>query len=310
MGRTLITGASGFVGAHLLSTMESRGLPKVGVSRQRNSGLITVPSYESTSTWRALLQDVNAIIHLAARVHVMHETAPDALSEFRQANVASTLNLARQAAAAGVRRFVFVSSIKVNGERTEAGKPFTARDLRHPQDPYGISKAEAEVQLLALGLQLGLEITIVRPPLVYGAGVRGNFRRMMNWAARGLPSIFPMVRNKRSLIHVSNLCDLLIETLYHPDAVNRVFLASDGHDLSTHELLTALTIAAGRQPRSIPVPTFALQRAARIAGWEQGMARLTENLQVDITDTCNTLNWRPMVSPHDKTVWASLFDEQ
>lgn len=293
---TLVTGASGFVGSHLMAEMARRGRPVRGTTRGAAPGLMTVPSYGPDTDWRACLQGIDTIVHLAARVHVMRETAADPLALFRKANVEATVNLARQAAEAGVRRFVFVSSIKVNGERTEPGKPFTADDLPAPQDPYGVSKAEAEAALTALGRQAGLEITIVRPPLVYGPGVRGNFRSLMKWAASGAPSIFPLVENRRSFIHVANLCDLLITVLDHPAAANRVLLASDGEDLSTHELLTRLTLAAGRRPRSLPVPAALLQALGRLTGRKDAVARLTENLQVDTTPTRRLLGWQPQAS--------------
>lgn len=296
MGITLITGASGFVGSHLMAEMARRGLPARNISRQTLPGLVTVPSYGPEMDWREYLIGVDTVVHLAARVHVMRETTTDPLAVFREANVTATTNLARQAAKAGVRRFVFVSSIKAIGERTEPGKPFTAIDPLDPKDPYGISKAEAEAALIALGRQTGLEIAIVRPPLVYGAGVGGNFRSLMKWAALGIPSIFSAVRNKRSFIHVGNLCDLLITMLDHPNAANQVFLASDGHDLSTHKLLSQLTLAAGHRPRSIPVPPAFLRGIGVLTRHQEAVARLTENLQVDAAPTCHLLGWRPPFS--------------
>lgn len=299
MEMTLVTGASGFVGSHLMAEMARRGLPVRGITRGATPGLVTVPSYGPGMDWRECLQGIDTVVHLAARVHVMRETAANPLALFREANVNATLDLARQAAEAGVRRFVFVSSIKVNGERTEPGKPFAADDPPNPQDPYGISKAEAEAALMALGRQTGMEITIVRPPLVYGPGVRGNFRSLMKWAASGAPSIFPLVKNKRSFIHVANLCDLLIAALDHPGATNRLFLASDGRDLSTHELLTQMTRAAGRRPRNIPIPLPLLRGLGLLTSHQNLIARLTDNLQVDVTPTCHLLGWHPPVPVDD-----------
>jgi nucleoside-diphosphate-sugar epimerase len=296
MGTTLVTGASGFVGSHLMKEMERRGLTAKGVTRQARAGLVTIPSYGADMDWRDHLAGVDAVLHLAARVHVMRETAEDPLASFRKANVDATVNLAQQAAEAGARRFVFVSSIKVNGERTEPGKPFTAGDPPDPQDPYALSKAEAEAALMALGRQSGMEIVVIRPPLVYGPGVAGNFRSLMKWAASGAPSIFPAVRNKRSLIYVRNLCDLLITVLDHPNAANEVFLASDGHDCSTHELLSALAAAFGKKPGSIPVPLPILHAVGRITGRNQAMERLLGSLEVDTSKTCDTLSWTPPVT--------------
>jgi len=296
MNMTLVTGASGFVGSHLMKEMARRGLSVRGVTRGTVPDLVTIPSYGPEMDWNECLEGVDTVIHLAARVHVMRETASDPLALFREANVASTINLARQAVAAGVRRFVFVSSIKVNGERTEPGKPFTADDIPNPQDPYGISKAEAEAALMVLGRETGMEIVIVRPPLVYGPGVRGNFRSLMKWAASGMPSIFGAVKNKRSFVHVANLCDFLITVLDHPKAANQIFLVSDGQDLSTHELLVKLTEAAGRKPRNIPVAPGILNAIGRLARREAAVARLTENLQVDMSANWQLLGWRPLAT--------------
>lgn len=293
MGMILVTGASGFIGSHLTKEMTRSGLAVRGVTRGTAPGLTTISSYGPEMDWSYCLEGVDTVVHLAARVHVMRETASDPLSLFREANVTATINLARQAATVGVGRFVFVSSIKVNGERTEPGKPFTADDPPNPQDPYGISKAEAEAALMALGAETGMEITIVRPPLVYGPGVRGNFRSLMKWAASGMPSIFVAVKNKRSFVHVANLCDLLITVLDHPGAANQVFLVSDGHDLSTHELFLSIKSRSNSKIESIPMPILGLNLIGKISGRSQFVARLTENLQIDICKTCTTLSWRP-----------------
>ncbi len=306
METTLVSGASGFVGSHLIGDMRRRGLPTRGVTRGATPGLVTVPSYGADMDWREYLKGIDTVVHLAARVHVMRETAVDPLTLFREANVKSTINLARQAAESGVRRFVFVSSIKVNGERTELGHPFTADNLPNPQDPYGFSKAEAEAELIALGRETRMEFTIVRPPLVYGQGVRGNFRSLMKWAASGSPSIFSLFKNKRSFIYVANLCDLLIEVLDHPAAKDQVFLASDGHDLSTHELLTRMAHAAGRDPVTVPLPPSILRGLGLLTGRQNVIARLTESLQVDVTATCHSLGWYPPV-PVDDAI-KSLFE--
>ncbi|MFN7103080.1 MAG: NAD-dependent epimerase/dehydratase family protein [Pseudorhizobium sp.] len=293
MHTTLVTGASGFIGAHLLRDLNRRDLPARGVSRQALPGLIRVPSYGPESDWREHLKGVTTVVHLAARVHVMRETAEDPLAQFRQANVDATVNLARQAAEAGVKRFVFVSSIKVNGERTAPGKPFTADDPPNPQDPYAVSKAEAEAALEDIGRETRLEIVIIRPPLVYGPGVGGNFRSLMRWAASGAPSIFSKVKNRRSLVYVGNLCDLVITTLEHPDAAGRTFLVSDGEAISSHELLSTLTSAFGQKPRSVPVSPAALRLLGSLAGRGPAVERILDSLEVDISATRETLSWEP-----------------
>lgn len=292
VGLALITGASGFVGSHLMREMLQRGLPVRGVSRQNKPGLVAIPSYNATTNWPAYLSGVDVIVHLAARVHVMRETATDPLSAFREANVEATLSLARQAAKAGVKRFVFVSTIKVNGEQTEPTKPFASDDPINPQDPYAISKAEAEAALLALGQNTGMEIVILRPALIYGPGVSGNFRRLMNWAVSGYPSIFADVQNIRSLLYVGNLCDLIITTLTHSDAANRILLACDDQAFSTHELLLNLAAASGQNIRSIRIPPPVLRTLGSLAFQGDAVARLLNNLEVDATATCKQLSWR------------------
>ncbi|WP_246663187.1 NAD-dependent epimerase/dehydratase family protein [Rhizobium sp. WL3] len=282
-----------------MKELRLRDISSKGFSRTQSHHLIQIPSYNSDVDWDPHLHGASAIIHLAARVHVMTERASDPLLEFRQANVDATMHLARAAARAGVRRFVFVSTIKVNGERTLPGRPFTADDPPRPQGPYSISKAEAEAALFALGRETGMDITIIRPPLVYGPGVRGNFRSLMKWAASGAPSIFSAVHNRRSFVHVSNLCDLLITVTDHPKAANKVFLVSDGCDLSTDELLTQLTAAADRLPRSLPVPPVLIRALGRFTGRSEAVARLVEDLQVDITKTCGTLDWTPPITAAD-----------
>lgn len=296
MTSVLVTGASGFVGRCLMNELRLRGISAKGFSRTQSGNLIQIPSDGSAIDWDPHLHGADAIIHLAARVHVMREEASDPLSKFRHANVDATLNLARSAARAGIRRFVFVSTIKVNGERTEPGKPFTAEDLPRPQGPYAVSKAEAETALMTLSRETGMEVTIIRPPLVYGPGVRGNFLSLLRWAGSGAPSIFSAVHNRRSFLHVLNLCDLLILALRHPKAANKVFLVSDGHDLSTDELLTRLIAASGRRPRSLPVPSLLIRSLGMLTGRSEAAARLVENLQVDITKTRDTLDWIPPIS--------------
>ena len=282
MGVTLVTGASGFVGTYLLKEMRERGLAVRGVSRSKTVGMVPIPSYGPELDWTPYLEGVDTVVHLAARVHVMRETATDPLAEFRRANVDATLHLARQSAAAGVRRFVFVSTIKVNGERTEPGKPFTADDQPNPQDPYAVSKAEAEAALTTLGHETGMEIVIIRPPLVYGPGVGGNFKSLMKWASFGLPSIFEDVKNRRSLVFVGN-----------PNAAGRVLLACDGPALSTHELLVSLTAAFGKKARSVRVRADVLRVASALIGGKEALRRLLDNLEVDASDTRKQLSWSP-----------------
>lgn len=224
----------------------------------------------------------------------MQDRSADPLAEFRRVNVDGTLNLAWQAAAAGVRRFIFVSSVKVNGESTQADRPFTADDQPSPADPYGLSKFEAEVGLSAVASQTGMELVIVRPPLVYGPGVKANFAAMMRWVARGVPlPLASVTQNRRSLVAVENLADLLVRCLEHPAAAGQTFMVSDGEDLSTAELLMRLNRAMGRSPRLFPFPPSILYLGAEVLGRGGVAGRLLDNLQVDISKTQTLLDWRP-----------------
>ncbi|AOF87746.1 3-beta hydroxysteroid dehydrogenase/isomerase family protein [Hydrogenophaga sp. RAC07] len=237
------------------------------------------------------------VLHLAARVHVMDDPSADPLTAFRQTNTAGTLHLARQAAAVGVRRFVFVSSIKVNGECTAAGQPFTATDAPAPQDPYGISKMEAEQGLRQIAAETGMEVVIIRPPLVYGPGVKANFASLMRAVQRGIPlPLASVTHNRRSFVALDNLVDVLITCVDHPAAANQTFLVSDGEDLSTTDLLRRLGHAMNKPARLFPVPPSLLQFGANLLGKGDMAQRLLGNLQVDIDHTRNTLNWTPPLS--------------
>jgi len=226
----------------------------------------------------------------------MHETANDPLAEFRKVNVDGTLNLARQAAAAGVRRFIFISSIKVNGEGSALGAPYLADAKPAPADPYGISKMEAEQGLRALAAETGMEVVIIRPVLVYGPGVKANFRSMMSWLNKGVPLPLGAIHNQRSLVALDNLVDLIVTCIDHPAAANQTFLVSDGEDLSTTELLRRMGAALGKPARLLPVPAFMLQAGAALLGKRDMAQRLCGSLQVDISKTRELLNWTPPVS--------------
>jgi nucleoside-diphosphate-sugar epimerase len=226
----------------------------------------------------------------------MNDVATDPLAEFRRINVAGTLQLARQAAKAGVKRFVFISSIKVNGESTTLGQPYTAQQAPAPIDPYGVSKWEAEQQLLALATETGMEVVIIRPVLVYGPGVKANFLSMMKWLYKGVPLPLGAIHNKRSLVALDNLVDLIVTCIDHPQAANQTFLVSDGEDLSTTELLQRMSQALGKRPRLLPVPAWMLATASTVLGKKSISQRLCGSLQVDITHTRQQLDWTPPVS--------------
>lgn len=289
--RILVTGADGFVGSAMVGHLRGLGHQVTGgVRRQAGSGLMAVGDIGPDTDWRPALQGAEAVVHLANRAHVMNETAADPLTVFRHVNRDGTLRLAEQAAAAGVRRLVFVSSIKVNGESTAPDRPFTAADIPAPEDAYGLSKAEAERGLLDL---TGLEVVVVRPPLIHGPGVKGNLRTLMRMVAKGLPLPLGLVDNRRSLIGLDNLVDLLTLCLDAPGASGRIWLARDGEDLSTPELIRRMARALGRPARLLPVPPVLLRLAGGLTGKGAAVGRLLGSLQVDDSATRTELGWTP-----------------
>ncbi|MBU1215118.1 MAG: SDR family oxidoreductase [Gammaproteobacteria bacterium] len=296
--RMLVTGANGFVGSAMCHAAVARGFRVRGATRkgaQLESGIenIAVGDIGGCTDWREALRDIDVVIHLAARVHVMRETLADPLAAFRAVNVAGTENLARQAAEAGVKRLVYVSSIKVNGEETTDGRIYRASDMPAPQDPYGISKWEAEQALHRVAAETGLEVVIVRPPLVFGPGVKGNFAQMMKALQQGFPLPLASVQNKRSLVYVGNLVDALITCATHPAAAGQTYLIGDGADLSTPELLRQLGSALGCTVHLFACPCWLLRVTAGIAGRSQQMHRLLGSLQVDSARIRRELGWHP-----------------
>ncbi|WP_158120212.1 UDP-glucose 4-epimerase family protein [Vibrio metoecus] len=295
MSTVLITGYSGFIGSHLVDALS----PSVKVNLLGRSPPLQCHTHlkaniDPNSDYSAVLNDVDVVVHVAARVHVMNDNSSDPLNEFRQVNAAGTINLATQAVKAGVKRFIFVSSIKVNGESTAFGKPFTESDDRCPADFYGQSKSEAEVQLLELAKQTGLEVVIIRPPLVYGPDVKANFASLLNLVSKGIPLPFGLIKNnKRSLVSVKNLVDLIVTCIAHPKAANQVFLVSDDHDVSTSEMVRKMAIALGKPTWQIPIPVWCYKLVGKLFNKSDMVDRLTGSLQVDITHTKQTLGWTP-----------------
>lgn len=299
--RVLITGASGFVGRAVCLEASSRGLRVQPAARTLCDLLsigtsVAVGAIDESTDWTNALEGCDTVVHLAARAHVMHVDRSDPMAEFRKVNVAGTLNLARQAALAGVKRFVFVSSIGVNGAET-FGVPFSAQDIGAPHSLYAVSKCEAEVGLKASAEKTGMEFVIIRPPLVYGPNAPGNFGFLMHWLSRGLPlPLGSVTTNRRSLVGLDNLVDLILTCVDHPKAANQTFLVSDGEDLSTADLLRRIGKALNRPARLIPVPVSMLNIALSLLGKRAIAQRLLGSLQVDISKTCELLDWKPPVS--------------
>lgn len=275
--------------------MKSRGMDHVPAVRTgRNEPHRVVGDISADTDWRDALSGCDTVLHVAARVHQMNDTASDSMALYRSVNVDGTINLARQAEAAGVRRFVFVSSVKVNGE-TSVGKPFSAGDVPAPADAYGLSKWEAEQQLLAMR-RSSMEIVIVRPPLVYGPGVRANFLQLMKIVRLGLPLPLGAVDSARSLIGIDNLVDFLIVCLLHPGAAEKTWMISDQHDVALPELVRVIAAAMGKPACLLPVPLWMLATGARLVGKTAMMRRLTDPLLVDASPATTELAWRPPVT--------------
>jgi nucleoside-diphosphate-sugar epimerase len=266
-------------------------------SQPDDAEAVAIGSLSSDTDWTVALKNVEQVVHLAARVLVMNDKSPDPLAEFRRVNVEGTAALARQASVAGVRRFIFLSSAKVNGELTEAGHPFAADDAPAPEDSYGVSKYEAEQLLRQIAAETGMEVVIIRPPLVYGPGVKANFESMMRWLARGVPlPLAAVTNNRRSLVALDNLVGLIVTCLNHPAAANQTFLVSDGEDLSTAQLLKRMGAAMGNPARLFYVPPALLRLGATVLNKPGFYQRLCGTLQLDIVKTRQLLGWTPPVS--------------
>lgn len=297
MALVAVSGANGFVGRAVCAALQSKGIALRPLSRRAtpSAAAHVVGDLAERPDLAAALAGADAVIHLAARVHVMRETAADPLVEFSRVNVAATEHLARSAVAAGVRRLVFVSTVKVNGEAT-VGAPFRESDPPRPQDPYAISKWEAEQALWRIAAETGLEVVVVRPPLVYGAGVGGNFLRLLRWVKRGVPLPLASVRNRRSLIYVGNLADALVTCADRPEAAGKTYLVSDDQVLSMPELIRYLARSMGQKPRLWPCPPAALHLGGHWLGKGAEVERLIGSLEVDSGAIRRDLLWKPPFS--------------
>ncbi len=297
MKTVLVTGASGFVGGQLVSSLDKKSAClKILGRRDVHNGRYPFFStrFLKEDSFYDALEGVNIVIHCAARVHVMNETAANPLEEFRAFNVDATLALARQAAESGVKRFIFLSTIKVNGESTTGAKPFSAFDKPQPVDPYGISKAEAEAGIKSIAEKYGMEFVIIRPPLVYGPGVKANFAALMSLVNRRMPLPLRMIKNnRRSMVSVVNLVDLVVTCIEHPVAKNQVFLVSDGEDVSTSEMVALMAKACGAANLAFPLPPAVFEFLGIALNKSEVVDRLVGSLQLDIRHTKESLSWTP-----------------
>ncbi|EKO3975228.1 SDR family oxidoreductase [Vibrio fluvialis] len=301
--KVLVTGANGFVGKNLVDLLNFKGYEVLSILRSHatyRKKSVIIPGLDKSTDFDQLLVGYDCLIHCAARVHIMDDNEADPLTLYREVNTAGTVNLAKQAIDSGVKRFIFISSIKVNGEGTLVGCPFKTEDNHAPEDDYGLSKSEAEKQLVALAKDTGMEIVIIRPTLVYGPGVKANFASLMNLVSKGTPLPFGCItKNKRSLVSVDNLVDLIITCIDHPKAANQVFLVSDDHDVSTSEMVREMAIALNKPTWQLPVPVWCYKLAGKLFNKSAVVDRLTGSLQVDISHTKETLGWKPPQSLRD-----------
>lgn len=319
-GAVLLTGGTGFLGRavlHRLFAIDKRPLivaaRMLTPSFSSNVKVEHVNEIGAETDWTACLHGVEVVIHCAARTHVMSDEIADPLAEYRKVNVQGTLALARQAAKYGVRRFVFISSIKVNGERSLPNRPFRPDDPPVPEDAYGVSKYEAEQGIMTLAQETGMEVVIIRPPLVYGPGVKGNFATMLGWVRKGVPLPLGQVENQRSLVALENLADfvaLCSDCARSPLAANEIFLISDVEDVSTTELLHKLALAYGVSSRLIPIPVTWIQAAARVLGKGAVVDRLFGSLVVDSSKARELLGWTPVISMDKQLQKMALHDSR
>jgi UDP-glucose 4-epimerase len=307
MPRVLLTGGSGFIGTSLLKHPAFDEALVIGRTQPIGCNNFRFKSLTSSTDFSSVLYNIEVVVHVAARAHVMHETSKDPLTEFRYINTLATLELAEQAMNAGVKRFIFISSIKVLGERTKKGQPFIVSAPLNPQDPYAISKAETESGLKKLAAMSDMEVVIIRPPLVYGKNVKGNFAKLLKLCASGIPMPLASIKNKRSLVAIENLVDLIVICMMNPKAKNQVFLVSDDCDMSTPELISLIALVGGYKSRLFKFPPKILEILLRCFVKTGMHERLCNSMQVDITYTKDQLNWTPPISPKDgiKNCWSN-----
>jgi UDP-glucose 4-epimerase len=308
--KIVLTGGSGFLGSHLLNNEAFQEALAIGRTQPDNHRHFQIVSFDADDDLAEVFNDKEIVVHVAARAHVMNDTAKSPLNEFRHVNTVGTLNLAEKAAIAGVKRFIFISTVKVLGEQTEPGQAFKNGDSFNPQDPYSISKVEAEVGLKLIGEAHGMEIVIIRPPLVYGKGVKGNFASLLKLARFPIPLPFGSIQNKRSLVSVENLVDLIVVCLNHPNAKNQTFLVSDDDDMSTSILFSRLADAGGYKAYIFSFPLVLLSISLRVLGKSAIYERLCGSMQVNIDYTKSQLGWKPPFKVKDSLSSCWLVDTE
>lgn len=303
MNKVVVTGSTGFLGRSLINYLQIKNFEVTSILRgikEDTLNEIYITGIDSRTEWKDKLSSTDIVVHCAARVHFMNEIVVDPLEDFREVNVRGTLQLADAAAKSGVKRFIFISSIKVNGESTTDKSPYLFSDTQAPEDPYAVSKAEAEKKLLELGKTTGMEIVIIRPPLVYGPGVKANFASLCKLVSKGFPLPFGLIKhNKRSMVYVGNLISLIEECMVNDKAKNQIFLVSDNQDLSLADFIKLLSVSMGKTTLLIPFPAFLFKLAGKLTKKSAVVDRLIGSLQVDISHTCKTLNWIPPYTVSD-----------
>ena len=308
--KIVLTGGSGFLGSHLLNHEAFREALAIGRTQPLNHRHFQIVSFDSDDDLAGVFIDKEIVVHVAARAHIMNDVAQSPIDEFRHVNTVGTLNLAEKAAIAGVKRFIFISTVKVLGEQTEPGQAFKNGDSFNPQDPYSISKVEAEVGLKLIGEAHGMEIVIIRPPLVYGKGVKGNFASLLKLARFPIPLPFGSIQNKRSLVSVENLVDLIVVCLNHPNAKNQTFLVSDDDDMSTSILFWRLADAGGYKAYIFSFPLVLLSISLGVLGKSAIYERLCGSMQVNIDYTKSQLGWKPPFKVMDSLISCWLVDTE
>lgn len=292
----LITGANGFIGSHLTRYLRREGCT-VRAAVRKDSKLteghnVVVGEIDGKTSWPGALQEIDCVVHLAGRAHRMKSPGKGEADMYYRTNTEGTIHLAEEAVTAGVKRFIFISTIKVYGEGGRLVK-YRADDMPEPQDDYARSKWEAEQGLRELAEKTGLEVVIIRPPLVYGKGARGNFARLVSWVERGLPVPLKAIKNKRSMVYIGNLCDLISTCIDHPQAAGKTFLVSDGQDVSTAELVSLVGSFLNRPVRLVAIPLFILKFVGSLCGKGKELQRVTESLVVEVSETNTLLGWKP-----------------